>query len=227
MLVVIRSKATLVVYLHSMWLPERVTQTSSICCISKRPQRSTGLLCVAAQYGRETTVLRLLRLGAKQPDALDKNSTCPLKASVSLDENKVLRVLLDCGMDAVGNKEAIPAALGYALLNSRARFMDALPGHFDGDDDDTRRQFARQRSGGIPALHYTVSTGRFDKVSVLLAAGAVETATDGNGCCACGVIKWRGSIDPATKEALIRECSNGLQRLRLGPGCGELARGLP
>lgn len=170
-------------------------------------QGSTPLLA-AARNGRETTVLRLLRLGAKQPLDLDKKTTCPLKSAVDENHGEVLRILLDHGMDAVGGAAAIPSAMGLALVRGLAKNLHALLSHFEGDDD-ARRHFARRREGGIPALNYAVSTGHLATVGVLLGAGADETEADNGGWYASEMVNWEDNIDLATKAALIRMLERG------------------
>lgn len=166
-------------------------------------------LFFTAMNGRENTVLHLLRLGAKQPEALDKDTTCPLKVAVQENHHNILRILLDNGMDAVGSAEAvIPSAMGCALCHGRAKILETLLGHFEGDDV-TRRHFAQWRVGGVPALHYAVATGRLATVSVLLAAGADERATDNHGRGAHEVIRLEGGIDPAMEAAVFRMLERG------------------
>lgn len=118
-----------------------------------------------------------------------------------------MRILLENGMDAVGGAEAIPSAVGSALMNDRPRCMDILLGHFNGDDD-TRRHFARWRFFNTPILNLAVSLGSLATVSVLLAAGADETTVDMKGRLA-SEDNSEGATNPAVKEAIFRMLRRG------------------
>lgn len=58
----------------------------------------------------------------------------PLTAAMGKDNDGTLRTLLDHGMDAVGRTQAKESA----VCDDRAKNLDALLGHFEGDDE-TRR----------------------------------------------------------------------------------------
>ena len=165
-------------------------------------------LCLAVLAGRHSMVLHLLRLGARQPVELDRATPCPLKAAVELDHCEVLRILLDHGMDAIGSTDSIAAALGSAVCNGRARNAYEMLARVHGDDE--RQRLARVRPGGGPTLlRCSVSHGLLAMTSVLLAAGADETALDEDERRASEVMHSEDDVDPVTEAALLRMLERG------------------
>lgn len=166
------------------------------------------LLWCAASQGRECMVLHLLRLGVKQPVALDTEIACPLTSTVAKNYGEILCILLDHGMRAVGNILSIASAMEAAVRHGRVKGLDALLGHFEGNGD-TRQRLARLRRSGEPLLHFAVSIGRPAIVSVLLAAGADETATDKDGRLPSEMTDSENGIDQATKTTLLQTLERG------------------
>lgn len=188
-------------------------------------------LWFAVINGRQCMVLHLLRLGAQQPVGLETQSTCPLVAAVNENHPEVLRILLDHGTGGVvGSAESITEALRSAVRYGRARSLDAILGHVGGEEG-LHRFLARWRPSGSPVAHFAVSHGRLAILSVLLAAGADERATDGDGRGAHEGIASKYMIDPTTEAALVRMLERGPAfrasswrwRARMSsPGGGEL-----
>lgn len=165
-------------------------------------------LCVAAMTGRERVVLHLLQRGAEhQPAVRGTNILSPLAVAAALGHGEVLRILLYQGVDVVGSTESIASAIASAVRNGRAKCLDTLLGHFEGDV--TRRRFARWSQDGVPLLHFAVSFGQLVTLDVLLAAGADETAVDGDGRRAREVIGSQGGVDLATEAAIFRILERG------------------
>lgn len=179
-------------------------------------------LCCAAIFGRESMVLHLLRLGANQPSVDDTEMACPFAGVVELGHVGVQRILLenaenaDVGIYVFGILEAMQSA----VRTGRAKSLDAVFDHFDRDGEWCRR-FARCSPGGLPMLHHAVSYGRLDVVSVLLAAGADETAVDNDGRRIQQAIGSQDDVDPETETALFG-CSRGALRSGLRRGGGKL-----
>lgn len=85
--------------------------------------------------------------------AADKETlVSPLTAAMGKENDGTLRTLLDHGMDEVGSTQAKESA----VCDDRAKNLDALLGHFEGDDE-TRRYLMND---GMPPLHLAVSLGR-------------------------------------------------------------------
>ena len=70
--------------------------------------------------------------------------------------------------------------------------------------------FAGLKSRGVPVLRIAVSIGQPATVSVLLAAGADETARSGHGGRVGGeAMDSQDGIHPATQEAIVRMLERG------------------
>lgn len=165
-------------------------------------------LCCAVMGGWECAVLHLLRLGAKQTMALDKRIPCPLMAAVDLNHTGVLRILLDHGNDVVGSAGCLARAVGSAVYKGRIKILAALLGYRIGGEA-TRQHLARWSQDGVPVLHFAVSLRQLASVSILLAAGADETALDTNGRCASEMADLGEDTDPAAEAAILQMLERG------------------
>ena len=158
-------------------------------------------LRIAAQNGRESMVLHLLQVGAKQPRPEDTEIASPLAAAVEFDQGGVLRILMEAKQDPDRLAYGILEAVICAVVGGRAKGLDVVLGYLE---EKERASTASTH----PLLHHAVSHGRLDVVSVLLAAGADETGTDNDGRCAGEEIE-EDEIDPSTKAALLRMLERG------------------
>ncbi|CAM9452146.1 unnamed protein product [Scytosiphon promiscuus] len=162
------------------WLP-----THSLGC-----RTSDGMtpLYMAADNGSEAAVSRMLSAWAKQPAAYHVGCSCcgssdelrcPLAAAVYRGEEKVVRLLLDSGMDAIGGTLAVtPPAMETALRASRTRILRML---LAVEGEERREPWARLFFQGSSMLHLAAAFGIVEAVGLLLAAGADETAVDSEG----------------------------------------------
>lgn len=179
-------------------------------------------LRIAAQNGRESMVLHLLQVGAKQPRLEDTEIASPLAAAVEFDQGGVLRILVEAKQDPDRLAYGILKAVLCAVDSGRAKGLDALLGYLEEKD---RAFTASIHLKGRPLLHHAVSHGRLDVVSVLLAAGADETGTDNDGRCASEEIEEH-ETDPSTKRPFYG-CSRGARHIERRRGGGQLAGVVP
>lgn len=162
------------------WVP-----ATSLCC-----RTSDGMtpLYMAADNGSEEGVSRMLSAWAKQPAAYHVGCACggcsdqlrcPLAVAVYRGEEKIVRLLLDSGMEAIGGTLAVaPPAMDTALRADRTRMLRML---LAVEGEERRELWARLRIEGSPMLHLAASYGSVKAVGLLLAAGAEESTVDSEG----------------------------------------------
>lgn len=132
-------------------------------------------LFMACYYGQEAVLSRLLTLGAVRPDDACKISG--LTTAVHKDLIGVVRVLLNQGMNALGGKTAVLRSAMYASVRfHRAKILSLL--RADGEPMRSALANTAIMDKGMRLLHYAAGFCCPDAVSVLLEAGADETARD-------------------------------------------------
>ena len=131
------------------------------------------------QSGQDTTVSQLLAAGARQPQQQGRPAgtpTCPLKHAVHRGHEKVVAVLLDRGLPALGQTSlALPPAIVSAVLNMHPKILHML---LSAEGEDRRAFWANYTpsgpSGVCPPLVQAVAQSSLAVVTVLMASGADE-----------------------------------------------------
>lgn len=132
---------------------------------------------------------------------------CPLKFAVYNSHERVVEVLLDRGLEALGGSSvALPPAILNAVLNARTRILHML---LLAEGEDRRAFWANHTSGGIgPNLFRATSMSLLAVVGVLMAHGADENTRDLDGRDARDYIGLRSddheALDPKVANAAIR-----------------------
>ncbi|CAM9188238.1 unnamed protein product [Ectocarpus fasciculatus] len=136
-------------------------------------------LCYAAAEGKEVAVSCLLSAGAYDDPFLFGKGIGSLIMAAELGHEKVVRVLLDRGVQAVGGELAMSYALRRAVHN---RFRTILQMLLDVEGEQKRMKWARLRhTDGNPVLHYAAACESLVAASILISAGADEGTTNGFG----------------------------------------------
>lgn len=151
---------------------------------------------------------QLLSAGATQPqECIRGTSWCPLKYAVYGEHEKVVEVLLDRGLGALGGSSLVlPPSILNAVLNSRARILHKL---LSAEGEDRRAFWANHTSGGIgPNLFRATSLSSLSVVGVLMANGANENTCDLDGRDARDYVGLKSesgqALDPEQTNAAIR-----------------------
>ncbi|CAM9595099.1 unnamed protein product [Laminaria digitata] len=135
-------------------------------------------LVLACYYGHESVVSKLLSLGAMQPVSPD-DGTCPLAIAVSKGFVGVVQVLVnEGGIRAVGGEGPFSRALHRAVQAHSVRILRLL---LAADGEERRSERANNSLNGACLLHCGAAFCSPAVVSVLLEAGADETARDSQG----------------------------------------------
>lgn len=178
------------------------------------PGQHGTALYAAAGYGHEGTVEFLLGAGAKQPVfSGEEKAKCPLGAAVYFGHPGVVAILLRSkGLEAIGGVSRIPETMEIAVKGRRVRILQIL---LNMEGEDREHHWARSYTKCRTMLHWAVSVGNLATMSVLLAAGADETATTANSQghspydyiapCSCRT----GERDPADEAARARMLDRG------------------
>ncbi|CAN0411882.1 unnamed protein product [Pylaiella littoralis] len=170
-------------------------------------------LYIAAGRGADQALRSLLLAGATQPMSLRTQRTCPLSVAALLGHTSSVRVLLDEGMEAIGGLSALIPAMYVAARNGQARALQML---LDVEGEDRREHWARCHSKGAPLICLAAANNCLPVLSVLLAAGANETATTNMGVCAsvmAGVfVSHGGGGSTSSIEAATASTARTLKR---------------
>lgn len=160
------------------------------------------------QCGRHNTVSQLLSAGARQPQAcLGGKNGCPLTVAVYEGHEKVVEVLLDGGLEAIGGSSlALPPAIRMAVLETQARILHRL---LSGEGEDRRAFWTNYVTDGLgPILLRAASLSSLPIVGVLMANGADENTRDSEGQDARDYVGFRdrycNNADPVEANAAIR-----------------------
>lgn len=133
-------------------------------------------LCAGCSGGHESMVSKLLSLGATQPERAEQCSMSPLTIAVKNDFMGVVKVLVnEGGIMAVGGETALNYALWMAIRVRRPRILRLL---LTLDGHQGRSKHAEMNIDRVNLLGVSALAGYPAAVSVLLEAGADETALD-------------------------------------------------
>lgn len=163
-------------------------------------------LCCAASGGYEESVRCLLSFGASDNALWSKKGLSALVGAVQEGRQEIVRILLDHGVDAVGGLGAVPNAIWTATREGHAKILHML---LAAAGEGTRRQWATQPYNESTLLHCATSVGSLSATSVLLSAGADETARDQNRDCARDVVCARFQVNLATRAVIFRTLLRG------------------
>lgn len=171
-------------------------------------------LYTAAREGRAGIVERLLSCGVTVPVAGSAEEAAravdPLGVAVFNNDEKIVQLLLDRGVEAIGGPHVLHWAMGGAIQTGRARLLEKLLA-IEGED---RKEHwaASSYSGSVPMLHFAAGFGGAAPLGVLLAAGASERQCDYKGVCASEYVGCRVPAEktsPSKNEALRRMLERG------------------
>lgn len=167
-------------------------------------------LCYAASEGKEAAVSCLLSAGARDNTFLFAKGIGSLLIAVELGHEKVVRVLLDRGVQAVGGELAMSYALRRAISYRFPRILQMLLAI---EGEQKRIKWARLRhTDGNPALFFAAACESLAAASILLLAGADEGATntlDKHISCCVGAAIRVNNRTPATTAAMCRLLERG------------------
>lgn len=166
-------------------------------------------LSFAIRGGHKSAVLHLLSAGSNESKArlANKPGLEPLTTAIMFEHLDIVRALLEKGLWAIGGAAtAIPAALPMAICtkHSSARYLWLLLGAEGGE---RMEDWARSSFRGLPLLHFAASIVAPTAVSILLKAGAEETAVGSCGRTAMECVATKplhGSFDDEARVAAIR-----------------------
>ena len=182
-------------------------------------------LYTAARTRRADAVERLLSSGATVPLAPSveaaSRSVDPLGVAVFNNDERIVQLLLDRGVEAIGGPYVFHWAIGGAIQTNRPRLLDKLLAV----EGEGRKGYwaGALYNGAVPMLHFAAAFGSVGAVSVLLAAGASEGQRDALGTCAGECIGRRVPAERASPSS-----NAGLRRmLERGPAYRALSRAWP
>ncbi len=172
-------------------------------------------LLVAVEFGHARVVSLLLSAGASQRGALHlDNYQCPFRGAVDKGDEGIVKLLAtEEGMRAVGGAATVvPRAAFSCIVKTRAARMLRLV--LSADGEDRRAAWANHRFANLnmTMLHLAVCYGALASVKVLLAAGAVETATGPEGYTTrqvIGNLLPDDGLDPRIRDAIARALERG------------------
>ncbi|CAM9587460.1 unnamed protein product [Laminaria digitata] len=121
---------------------------------------------------------RLLALGAVHTNPMDVTGAMPLVAATVAGFERVVRVLINDGMEAVGGRWNFHITLYGAVNGSWPRILRLL---LAVGGEHMRPHWANSETDGRQLLHHAAAIGYPTVVSLLLAAGANEAVHDSEG----------------------------------------------
>ncbi|CAM9490879.1 unnamed protein product [Ectocarpus sp. 12 AP-2014] len=173
-------------------------------------KKGVTALCYAASEGMEVAVSCLLSAGARDDPFLFAKGIGSLLTAVELGHEKVVRVLLDRGVQAVGGELAMSYALRRSILKRFPRILQML---LAVEGEHKRTKWARLRhTDGTPALHFAAACESLAAASILLQAGAGEATTNGldkDISCCVGAVLPANKRNPDTTAAICRLLERG------------------
>lgn len=186
--------------------------SSSPSTLSKPDLEGITPLALAAYRDRPRSIAHLLSLGATQPVEFNQMPIglfgTPLVAAVVGNHASCVDALLAAGVELNGGPEGLAHAIGAGVVHRRTtlpRLLEAFGE--EGKNDLTSFKYGTDGS----LLHMASALGNVAAVSVLLAAGADETAVDPDGRTAAdrvgeseGEEDWSPAEDAACRRTLER-----------------------
>eukprot|EP00903_Cladosiphon_okamuranus_P012456 g11665.t1 len=169
--------------------------SSSPSTLSKPDLKGDVPLSLAAQHDRPGSITMLLSLGATPliefGQAPDGSRTTPLVEAVVAGHVDCVRALLDAGLKANGGPKHLTYAMYCGLLHRSGRTLQRL---LDVGGDEEKKLWANVPYANGPNLHVASLFARVAALSVLLGAGADETAVDANGKDAVAGTRHEGGL---------------------------------
>lgn len=133
-------------------------------------------MSTAALRGKHRSVAFLLAKGASD-EAVGVDRTSLVWAADGGHE-KMVRMMLNHGVDWVGGLRAIPDSMGVSVQSGKARILQML---ISVEGEERQKHWAECPLRSRPALHVAAAWCSLKAAHVLLAAGADEAATDREG----------------------------------------------
>lgn len=151
-------------------------RSNSPSSLTKPDLRGVTPLRLAALHGWPSSITHLLSLGATQP--IDSRHL-PLLDAVVGNHASSVRVLLEAGLEAVGGPDALMTAILQSFDLKKSGKVLGLLLAVNGEAE--KQRWANTKLEGTPILHMAAALAEVALLSVLLAAGADETAVDPQG----------------------------------------------
>ena len=188
--------------IDTLWLKSPST-------LSKPDLRWVTPMALAAQRDRPRSIARLLSLGATQPKECTQMSLdhMPLIEAVSRNHASCADALLAAGSEANGGPGVLNYAMSLSLMHRRCKTLHRL---LEVYGEMVKQTLANVQWIDGTFLHTASSMGNGSAVSVLLAAGADETAIDTKGRTVVDRVgEWgEGIADPGE----VMACRHTLER---------------
>lgn len=172
-------------------------------------------LYAAVRDRRADIVESLLLAGVTVPFVLSaaaaERAVDPLGMAVFNNDEKIVQLLLDKGVEAIGGPYVFHGAVGGAIQTGRARLLEKL---LAVEGEERKEHWAGTfYKGSVPMLHFAAAFCSVASVGVLLAAGANEIQRDYRGTCASDHVGRRVPVEQASPSQ-----NAGLRRmLERGP----------
>lgn len=167
-------------------------------------------LSIASRRGLETSVAFLLSAGASDKAVWSCRGDSSLWMAVENGHEKIVRMLVDAGMDVIGGGSmAILGAMRRAAQRRLARTLDVLLGV---EGEARKRYWARELAGNIPILQHAAIHCSLATVHVCLAAGADENFVNPEGVKAAHVVGFIAPPNTKNPDELKAAIGRMLQR---------------
>lgn len=155
----------------------------------------------------------LLSAGARDKDVHVHEGTSSLWMAMEEGNEKIVRMIVDAGMDVIGGSMALLGAFCRASERRQARTLDMLLGV---EGEARKKYWARQLAGNLPVLHHAAMYGSPATVQVCLAAGADETFVNPTGIRAADIAGLKAPSNPKNPDMQAKAIRRLLRR---GPAC--------